>query len=305
MKEILTFEDRVVVVTGAGNGIGRNYAHEFARRGAKVVVNDLGGSVAGKGSDQNSADKVVEEIVAANGTAIANYDSAVEGDKVVQAAMDTWGRVDVLLNNAGIAYPTPMDDMTSELWDRMLSVHIDGSLNPTLAAWPIMKQQKFGRILFTTSPFGLYACAGFAHYSAAKSAVIGLMKTISLEGVESDIRANAVAPYSASRMTGRSNDQQEESPIGPRYLSQLAVWLSHAETEETGSVFEVGGGFIHKVRWELSQGLNLQGDAHTAENIAAGLPVLNNFENSLHPAVGDFNTVGREVFGDDFGAAFE
>lgn len=305
MKETLTFEDKVVVVTGAGNGIGREYAKEFARRGAKVVVNDLGGSVDGQGSDKRSADLVVEEIVAANGTAVANYDSAVAGDKVVQSAMDTWGRIDILLNNAGIAYATTMDDMTPVLWQRMLEVHIDGSINPTMAAWSHMKQQKFGRILFTSSPFGLYAYAGFAHYSAAKSAVLGLMKTVCLEGKDFNIHANAVAPYSASRMTGKTNDEQISSPIGPRYLSQLAVWLSHPETKETGSVFELGGGYIHKVRLELSRGLHLPGDEHTAENIAAGLDKLNDFTDSLHPEVGDFNTIGRAVYGDDLTTAFD
>ena len=127
MANTLTFEDRVVVVTGAGNGIGRAYAHEFAKRGAKVVVNDLGGSVAGKGSDTNCADTVVAEITVNNGHAIANHDSVVDGEKIVDAAFDEWGRIDVLLNNAGIAYPTSFHEMTPDLWNRMLSVHIDGS----------------------------------------------------------------------------------------------------------------------------------------------------------------------------------
>ncbi len=304
MTKELTFEDRVVVVTGAGNGIGRAYAHEFARRGGKVLVNDLGGSVDGVGSDGNAADRVVAEIVAANGQAHANYDSVVDGERIVETALDVWGRVDVLLNNAGIAYATPFEEMTQELWTRMLDVHIEGSYRCTRAAWPHMLERGFGRLLFTSSPFGLYAAANFTHYSAAKAAMLGLTKALALEGTDRGIHANAVAPFSASRMTGRTDEEQAASPFGPRYLAQLAVWLCHADTAETGGVFEVGGGYIHRVRNELSNGLHLPDDAHTAENIDANAAVLDDFSASLHPPLGESWTIGRDVFGDDWVSEF-
>ena len=172
------------------------------------------------------------------------------------------------------------------------------------AAWAHMVAAGYGRLMFTSSPFGLYAASTFAHYSAAKAAMLGLSKALALEGKEHNIHANAVAPFSASRMTGRTNEEQETSSFGPRYLAQLAIYLCHESTAETGGVFEVGGGYVHRVRNELSNSLKLMDDQHTAENIAANKDVLNEFNESQHPGVGDSWTIGREVHGDDWQGQF-
>ena len=301
MGDTLTFEDRVVVITGAGNGLGRAYSHEFARRGAKVVVNDLGGSVDGEGSNKAAADAVVDEIRATNGQAVPNYDSVVDGEKIVQTALDEWGRVDVLINNAGIAYATPFHEMTIEAWDRMMDVHIKGSMVPTMAAWPHMIKAGFGRLIFTTSPFGLHSAPGFTHYSAAKAAMIGLGRALELEAMMGnlDIHANLLAPFSASRMTGFDNDQQADSEIGPHYLAQLAVLLCHDSHKEGGNIYETGGGIVFKARWQFSDGIDVRGDDCSAENMLRDWNKGVNFDNPSYPAIGDFQSVGRRLFGEE------
>lgn len=291
-----SFTDRVVVITGGAGGVGAALARELAKEGAKVALLDR---------DRAGLDVVLAQLPEGRAMGVevdvTDEPSCVAAMEEVRSA---WGGIDVLINNAGIAYPTPFEEMTPERWKTMLDVHVDGSYTCSHAAWPYMVKQGFGRLLFTSSPFGLYAAASFAHYSAAKAAMLGLSKALALEGQDHNIHANAVAPFSASRMTGRTNDEQANSPFGPRYLAQLAIWLSHSTTAETGSVFEVGGGYVHRVRNELSRGLHLPDEQHTAENIAARADVLNDFSESIHPPLGESWTIGKDVFGDEWSEKF-
>ncbi|KAM9969002.1 hypothetical protein ACTFIW_000409, partial [Dictyostelium discoideum] len=194
----LNFKDKVVIVTGAGGGIGKVYALEFAKRGAKVVVNDLGGSHTGQGSSSKAADKVVEEIKAAGGTAVANYDSVEDGEKIVQTAMDSFGGVDILINNAGILRDVSFGKMTDGDWDLVYRVHAKGAFKLSRAAWNHMREKNFGRIIMTSSAAGLYGNFGQANYGSMKMALVGLSNTLAQEGKSKNIHCNTIAPIAAS-----------------------------------------------------------------------------------------------------------
>mmetsp|Transcript_16464 Transcript_16464/g.29692 ORF Transcript_16464/g.29692 Transcript_16464/m.29692 type:complete len:212 (+) Transcript_16464:115-750(+) len=197
----LLFDNRVVIVTGAGNGLGRSYALEFARRGAKVVVNDIGGNRNGEGANQSAADEVVNEIRGFGGTAVANYDSVEYGDRIVQTALDHFGRVDVVVNNAGIVRDRSFEKMTEDDWHLVLKVHLHGAYSVLKAAWPHMKKQKYGRIINTSSTSGFFKPFGQANYASAKAALVGLTTNLSVEGRKYNINVNAILPGSATRLT--------------------------------------------------------------------------------------------------------
>src|SRR5579859_7382543 len=197
----LRFDNRVVIVTGAGNGLCRSHALLFGSRGAKVVVNDLGGGHTGGGKSSAAADKVVAEIKAAGGDAVANYDSVEDGAKIIQTAMDTWGRVDIVVNNAGILRDTSFQKMTQEDWELIFRVHMHGSFRVTHAAWNFMRDAGFGRVIMTSSAAGIYGNFGQANYAAAKLGLHGLAQTLAIEGRKRGILVNAIAPIAASRMT--------------------------------------------------------------------------------------------------------
>jgi 3-hydroxyacyl-CoA dehydrogenase/3a,7a,12a-trihydroxy-5b-cholest-24-enoyl-CoA hydratase len=250
----LRFDNRVVIVTGAGNGLGREYALFFASRGAKVVVNDLGGSHTGSGASSKAADLVVQEIKNRGGIAVANYDSVEFGDKIVDTAVKNFGRVDVVINNAGILRDVSFQKMSELDWDLIMKVHMKGAFSVSRAAWNIMREQGYGRIINTCSSSGLYGSFGQANYSAAKLGLHGLTLTLAREGEKRNVRINSIAPYAASRMTATTLPEEALKYMDPVYVVPLVAYLVHESCEETGSIFELGGGYIAKLRWQRTEG---------------------------------------------------
>ena len=254
MTDALRYDGKVALITGAGNGLGRSHALLLARRGARVVVNDLGGSATGGGQSSAAADKVVAEIKEAGGEAVANYDSVEAGGKIVQCALDTFGRIDIVVNNAGILRDTSFLKMTDADWELIQRVHVNGAYQVTHAAWPHLRDQKYGRILFTASAAGLYGNFGQANYSAAKLGLVGLGFTLAAEGKKYNIGVNTIAPIAGSRLTETILPKELIDALRPEYVSPLVAWLAHDECQETGGIFEVGGGFFAKLRWERAAG---------------------------------------------------
>ena len=254
MGSELRFDGKVVVITGAGAGLGRSHALFFGKRGAKVVVNDLGGTSTGGGKSSAAADKVVEEIKAAGGTAAANYDSVEDGDKIIKTAIDSFGRIDVLINNAGILRDVSFKKMTKDDWDLIFRVHVNGAFRCSHAAWPHMQEQGYGRILFTASAAGIYGNFGQANYSAAKLALVGLSNTLAIEGEKKNVRVNTIAPIAASRLTETILPKDVLENLKPEYVTPLVAWLAHEDCKENGGLYEVGGGYFGKLRWERTEG---------------------------------------------------
>jgi 3-hydroxyacyl-CoA dehydrogenase/3a,7a,12a-trihydroxy-5b-cholest-24-enoyl-CoA hydratase len=280
-KMNLRFDDRVVIVTGAGQGLGRSHALEYARRGAKVVVNDLGGSATGGGSSASVAEQVVSEIKSLGGEAVANTDSVEFGDKVVQTALDTFGRIDIVVNNAGILRDASFAKMTDEDWELIYQVHLRGSYKVSKAAWPHMRDANYGRIIMTTSVAGIYGNFGQANYAAAKLGMVGLAQTLALEGASRNIRVNSIGPTAGSRLTATVLPEQILEALKPEYVTPLVVLLTHESSAETGQLFEVGGGWVSQTRWEQTQGAFFDGE-FSAEDLLARWDEATSFENSRH-----------------------
>ena len=270
MSEV-RFDGRVAIVTGAGGGLGRSHALLLASRGAKVVVNDLGGSLDGKGSDHAAAQKVVDEIRAAGGEAVPSFDGVdtPEGaDKIVSTAIEAFGKISVLINNAGILRDVSFHKMEHADWDAVMRVHLAGTYYVSRAAWPIMREAGYGRIVNTTSAAGLYGNFGQANYAAAKMGIVGLTKTLAQEGAKKNIRANVIAPVAKSRMTETILDAATLSKLEPALVSPLVAFLASEACDDNGQIYAVGGGYVSRVAVVEGAGTVFEGDTLAPEQIA-------------------------------------
>jgi NAD(P)-dependent dehydrogenase (short-subunit alcohol dehydrogenase family) len=269
----LDFSGRVAIVTGAGGGLGREHALALAKRGAKVVVNDLGGARDGSGGSASAAQAVVDEIIAAGGEAIANSASVTDFAAVhamVQETMDKWGRVDILINNAGILRDKSFGKMELEDFRLVVEVHLMGSVNCCKAVWPIMVAQNYGRIMMTTSSSGLYGNFGQSNYSAAKLGLVGLMQTLSIEGAKHDIRVNSLAPTAATRMT---NGLYPEAMLNAIQASDVvpAMLVLAAQDAPNRTILCAGAGSFEAAHISLTQGLYLGRGEGVDEELLARL----------------------------------
>jgi NAD(P)-dependent dehydrogenase (short-subunit alcohol dehydrogenase family) len=246
----LRYDGRVAVVTGAGHGLGRQHALELAARGAKVVVNDLGGDLHGGGASSGPAHEVVEEITKAGGNAVANPDNVAtpEGARaIIQTALDAFGRLDIVINNAGILRDKSLKNMAPEDFDAVIAVHLRGSFLVSSAAWPHLRERGYGRIVNTSSPAGLFGNFGQANYSSAKMGLVGLAKTFAVEGAKYNIKANVIAPVAATRMTEDIIPAEVAAMFSVELVTPLVAWLVHESCESTGEVYTVGGGRIARI----------------------------------------------------------
>jgi len=251
------FDGRVAIVTGAGGGLGRSHALLLASRGAKVVVNDLGGSRDGTGAGTNMADQVVDEIKAAGGEAVADYhgvDTAEGGEAIVKTALDAFGKIDIVIANAGILRDRAFHNLTEEDWDKIFAVHVKGSFNVIQPAFRIMRQNNYGRIVVTTSNAGLYGNFGQANYSSAKTAVLGFASTLELEGAKYNIKANVIAPVAASRLTEDVMPPPVLEKLKPEFVSPVVAYLCSEECEVSGNIFTAGGGYVGRAAIVESKG---------------------------------------------------
>jgi 3-hydroxyacyl-CoA dehydrogenase/3a,7a,12a-trihydroxy-5b-cholest-24-enoyl-CoA hydratase len=284
MANELRFDGRVAIVTGAGQGLGRSHALLLASRGAKVVVNDLGGTSTGGGKSSEAADKVVAEIKAAGGEAVANYDSVEDGAKIVQAALDHFKRVDIIVNNAGILRDTSFQKMTEQDWELIYRVHVLGAFRVTHAAWPHMREAGYGRILFTSSAAGIYGNFGQANYSMAKLGLVGFARTLAAEGAKKNVFVNVIAPIAGSRLTETILPKEVTEALKPEYVSPLVAVLAHESCQENGGLFEVGGGFMAKLRWQRTEGVRFKlGRNITPELVQGSWERITDFQKASYP----------------------
>ena len=281
------FQGKVAVITGAGGGLGRSHALEYAKRGAKIVVNDLGGSVDGTGAG-DAADVVVDEIKAMGGEAIANKASVSDragAKSIIDDCMNAFGRIDILVNNAGILRDRSFKKMSLDEWDIVLNVHLNGTAYVTHAAWPIMNEQKYGRIVLTSSGSGIYGNFGQANYGAAKMGMLGLMNVLALEGARNNIRTNVLATGAATRMIstipGRDIDPNDPPPESSPSLVSPAVLFMTSENAPNATVINASGGKYSRAQMYVNKPINLgvgtefedlQAEAETLMDLSTAKP---------------------------------
>lgn len=256
MDEI-RFDGRVVVITGSGEGLGKAYALAFAKRGARVVVNDIPGTAQAK---RNAIDAVVEEIKSSGGDAVANYDSVTAtggGENIIKTAVDAFGKVDILINNAGIIRDKSLSKMSVEDWDDVLSVHLKGAFCVTQAAFNVMRTNNYGRIVNTTSGAGLYGNFGQSNYCSAKMGLIGLMGSVAIEGAKYNIKCNAIAPVAATKMTENLFPKEILEKLDPAFIAPLVLYLASEENKETKKIFNCAAGWYSRSEILCSPGVCL------------------------------------------------
>jgi NAD(P)-dependent dehydrogenase (short-subunit alcohol dehydrogenase family) len=275
----IRFDNRVAIVTGAGNGLGRAHAMLLASRGAKVVVNDPGGAVDGRpqsngGGNHAAADKVVDEIKAAGGQAVANYDSVADARSaanIVKTAVDSFGTVDIVVNNAGVLRDKTFHNMTVEDFDFVVKVHFLGTAYVTHAAWPIMRAKAYGRVVVTSSNSGIYGNFGQSNYGGAKLAVVGFMNALRLEGQKYNIFVNALAPVAGTRMTESLMTPEVLEKLKPEYVSPMVAYLCSEQCQRTGEIWSAGAGYFARIEYREAPGVRIQGRAPTIEDVESNI----------------------------------